>query len=330
MGVISMDKARRERRTRGDDAAIDVTAPAQGMFTTPDGAELYYEDTGAPDGDAAAPTMFYIYGLGCSIRHWKYPMAHFGPGGLAHHARRQIWMDFRGHGRSKAPLAGQRVTMARLCEDIRALCRFRGIQRATFLGQSLGGTIALQLAYESPELVAALVLLASPGRDVGAFLPAQPVSRMLWQGLIRVNRAAPLAVRLGYALSKPYRELPPVKLLLREVIRYNGFNPKLSRTDDIEEYIERIFQVSPTAFCDLAGDLARFDVARLEPPIECPALIVAGERDLVVPIAEAHRLAEHLPNSELFVMPHGSHCPHFDDPTTVNRRIEAFLSGHGL
>jgi pimeloyl-ACP methyl ester carboxylesterase len=294
-----------------------------GSFRASDGTEIYFEDTG---GDA--PAMFYIYGLACSIRHWKYPLAHFGPGGAAHRPHRQVWLDFRGHGKSKRQMGGGPLRVARIVQDVVELCRHREIAAATFLGQSMGGSIALELAHRHPQLVKGLVLLTAPGRDPGASLPFQPIARRAWRGLIELNRRAPLVIHLGYLAAQPYQRI--TKPIVREVVRNMGFNPKLSRTDDIDEYVGKVFEVNPNAFYDMAGELMGFDVAALDPPVRAPALVIAGEKDQVVPIAEARRLAEHLPGGELAVVPHGSHCPHFDDPGLVNRLIEDFLDRHRL
>lgn len=304
-------------------AASAVLPAESGMFTASDGAAIYFEDSGG-----AEPVMFYIYGLACSIRHWKYPLAHFASGGSAKTAHRQIWLDFRGHGRSEPLANGDRLTVTRIIKDIVELCAARGIRQATFLGQSMGGSIALELAHEHPELVKGLVLLTSPGRDPGRFLPGQPVAQHLWRAMIGLNRLSPMAIRLGYAAIEPYRAL--IHLSLREIVRNLGFNAKLTRTEDIDEYVAKVLDVNPNLFYDMAGELAAFDVAELSRPIECPALVIAGERDRIVPMREAKRLAKHLPRSELAVVPHGSHCPHFDDPALVNRMIEAFLTKHGL
>jgi len=318
MHVISLDEARQRR-------AEPSLSPATGLFTTADGASIYYEDSGGP-----GPALFYIYGLGCSIQHWKYPLAYFSGEGAAARPRRQVWLDFRGHGHSGAVPAGSRLLMDTIVEDIASLCAYRRIRQASFLGQSMGGVVALKLAHQHPELVRALVLLASPGRDPGRFLPLNPVSGALWKGLIGLNRRLPLAVKLGHLALTPALKLAPVKLTLRELVRQSGFNPELARTDDIDEYIAKVFEVKANLFFDMAGDLAGFDVAQLVPRIACPALIVAGVADKVIPLGEARRLARHLPESELVTLPHGSHCPHFDDPTSVNQMIEAFLEKHHL
>ena len=315
-------KPRLKSKARGSVAKSKI-GPECGIWRASDGTDIYFEDTGGE-----APTLFYIYGLACSIRHWKYPLAHFGAEGGAKARHRQVWLDFRGHGKSAPPSPGGPLKVARIIQDIVELCAFRGIESGTFLGQSMGGSIALELAFKHPDLVRGLVLLTTPGRDPGAFLPLQPLSRRLWRGMIEFNRSAPLAIRLGYRALEPYRTMTHV--MMREVVRNFGFNPHLSRTDDIDEYVGKVLDVNPNYFFDMAGELAEFDVATLDPPIGQPALVIGGERDRVVPPSEVRRLAQHLLKGELEIVPHGSHCPHFDDPGSVNRLIEAFLVRHNL
>jgi pimeloyl-ACP methyl ester carboxylesterase len=289
------------------------------FFRTSVASEVYYEDSGGP-----APVLFFIYGLGCCIRHWKYPMAHFR--GLPGRPFRLVWMDFRGHGKSPAIPLTMKLGIGTIVADIRALCAHLGIDGAVFLGQSMGGTIALQLAHDAPELTKALVLLASPGRDPGLTMEPQPLMRWLWNGLIRVTSVAP-PVQLNAA---PLATNPLIMGALTEIVRYGGFNPELTKTEDIDEYVRGVLEVDPRLFFDMARDLAGFDVAALEPSLTCPALIIAGALDKVVPLAETERLAAALPGARLTVVPHGSHCPHFDDPGLVNRTIAGFLLDLGL
>lgn len=321
-------------------APLTSASPAAeaGFFTAPDGVEIYFEDTGG-----AGPALFYVYGLGCSIKHWKYPMAHFAKerdeagrpksarlGKAATTRRRQIWLDFKGHGKSKAPHRGDALSIDGIIADIVALCEARGVEQATFLGQSMGGSIVIALAHAHPELVKAMVLLASPGRDPARDLPLQPISKHLWSLVCEVNARAPEVLRLAQRLGRPFAESLPVKTVVREVVRQCGFNPELASTADIEEYLDKVYSVHPNLFFDMANDLRRFDAAKLKPKVACPALIIAGEKDQIVPLSEARRLAKALPAGRLEVVPHGSHCPHFDDPGYVNRLIETFLVEQGV
>ena len=303
--------------------------PTTGRFRAPDGIDLYFEDSG---GDG--PVLFYIYGLACSIAHWKYPLAYFGEDGhlgrQARKRRRQVWMDFRGHGRSDPPATNHPLSLGQIVDDIRALCGHRGITSATFLGQSMGGTVALALAAKAPALVQALVLLTSPGRDPAKGFPLRPASELLWRGLTNLGQRAPQVVRLANRASRQLLRRPLAFAIFREIIRQGGFNPNLAQTADITEYVERALDLDLQYFLDLAADMSRFDVARLAQPIRSPTLLIAGALDQVVPLWEVRRTATQIPSAELVVIPHGSHCPHFDDPLLVCERLEGFLDRHQL
>ncbi len=295
--------------------ARKVPAAKSGLFPTDDGVDIYFEDSGGE-----GKTLFYLYGLGCSIKHWKYTLSHFNG------KYRQVWIDFRGHGASDPLPATRRLTYDHIVADILKLCEARGITEATFLGQSLGGTIALYLADRAPQgLVEKMVLLASPGRDPGANLPGQPFSYALWRSLIGMNQRYPELLRKAGRALPMLGRIKPIKVPFREFIRHQGFNPELSRTEDIEEYVNHLFTIDPNLFLDMARDLKDFDVANLKNSITCPVLMISGAHDQVVPVKEAQRTAKLLPNARLEVIPYGSHCPHFDDPPLVNRLIEGFL-----
>ena len=95
-------------------------------------------------------------------RPWKYPMMYFAGNGSTRAPRRQVWLDFRGHGQSGMPKAQGPLKVERIIRDIVELCAFRDIRTATFLGQSMGGSIALEVAHQYPKLASGLVLLTTP------------------------------------------------------------------------------------------------------------------------------------------------------------------------
>ncbi len=289
-----------------------------GLFPTGDGIDIYYEDSGG-----SGETLFYLYGLGCSIQHWKYSLSHFNG------KYRQVWMDFRGHGKSEPLPKTRRLTYDQIISDVLKLCAARGISNATFLGQSLGGTLALYLAHKAPPgLVNRLVLLASPGRDPGFDLPGQPFSWAIWRSLIGLNQKYPELLSATRRAMPIVKRIPSLRVPFREMIRHQGFNPNLSKTSDIDEYVDKLLEIDPNLFFDMAADLTKFDVADVAASITCPTLLISGANDQVVPLSEARRTATLLPRAHLEVVQHGSHCPHFDDPEYVNRVIDGFLAGN--
>jgi pimeloyl-ACP methyl ester carboxylesterase len=320
-----MSKSANQEKAVKETNSKRAPAPSSGYFEAPDGAPLWFEDTGGE-----GPVLFYIYGLACSIQHWKYPKEHFSTPSKGSLRRRNVYLDFRGHGRSPTPRKGGRVTINQLVSDIVALCDYRGIEGATFLGQSLGGTIALSLAGARPDLVQGLVLLASPGRNPGPFFALQPMSNLLWKSLISINRVSPTAVRLIHAATVEAVRSPVARIPFRELVRRAGFNPSLAKTQDIEEYIDSVFDTSPNVFFDLASDLASFDFSRMEADITCPTLLISGGKDLVIPMSEQRWLAENVPHAQVAELSYGSHCPHFDDPSQVINIIDQFFKDHGL
>ena len=259
--------------------------------------------------------LVFLYGLGCSINHWKYQLAHCQKAG-----RLTIHFDYRGHGQSSLGDPLRPLTIKTLSEDLREILDHLSIDRAVLMGQSMGGTVALQFAHDHASRCAGLVLQGSPGRDPYRHMKIGDTSRAALNLLIALNKLAPDWVRF---LNSAAGRAPSIA---REIVRLKGFNPKLARTDDIDEYLKNFFATDPNIFYELADDLKDFDVSALPRLIEIPSLIIAGAKDHIVPVEECVWLAKRLPMAELDIMPHGSHCPHLDDPAYVNNRIEQFLN----
>ncbi|MCX6118310.1 MAG: alpha/beta hydrolase [Proteobacteria bacterium] len=285
------------------------------QITLDDGAELQawvHSGTGAP--------LVFLYGLGCSKAHWKYQVRHFQDMG-----RLTIQIDYRGHGRSTLGSIKRPIKIAHLVDDIAFALQALKAEHSIVCGQSMGGSIAMKLAHDHPSLVSALILQGSPGRE--------PFSRMniaagyaekFMKFLTELNRKSPKTTRF---LNQSAGKIP---FIARELVRLQGFNGQLARTEDIDEYVHNFFANDPNLFYELAEDLHHFDISKLERIIETPALILAGAQDHVVPVHEMRWLAKRLPSSELEIYPHGSHCVHLEDPGQVNRRIAQYLKTYNL
>jgi pimeloyl-ACP methyl ester carboxylesterase len=267
----------------------------------------------------AGTPLVFLYGLGCSRFHWKYQVREAQMAG-----RLTVQIDYRGHGKSTIGSPLRPLSIRTLSHDVAEASKQLGISESVILGQSMGGNVALQLASDYPNLVKALVLQASPGREPFARMRLGRVALHAIKFMTTLNRRAPnLTRRINSSASK-------AKAIVREIVRRQGFNAELAKSEDIDEYIAHFFANDPNIFYELIEDLADFNISHFKRPIECPTLIISGARDNVVPVEECQWLARRLPGAELEVIAHGSHCPHLEDPKLVNKRIWAFLKTYDL
>jgi pimeloyl-ACP methyl ester carboxylesterase len=113
-----------------------------------DGVPLAFYDNGT-----SKRAFVLIHGWGCDHTTLLRQQAFFAD------THRVVNVDLRGHGESGSP--EQIYSVARFADDIAWLCRELNVQRATVVGHSMGGAVALETAYRYPELVRAVGLIDS-------------------------------------------------------------------------------------------------------------------------------------------------------------------------
>jgi pimeloyl-ACP methyl ester carboxylesterase len=211
--------------------------------------------------------------------------------------------DLLGHGDSAA-VRGDYSLGAHAC-SIRDLLTTIGIDRATIVGHSLGGGIAMQFFYQFPQRVERLALVSSgglghqvspllrgaalPGAALGIWLVA---NRRVREAIDRAGeRMRARGVRKGVYLQAVARAMRPVQ----------------------EAAARRAFLQTLRAVIDVRGQRVSA-VDRLYLLGELPTLIVWGERDNTIPIS--HGLAAHaqIPNSRFVTLPKAAHFPNLEDP----------------
>jgi pimeloyl-[acyl-carrier protein] methyl ester esterase len=179
---------------------------------------------------------------------------------------------------------------------------------AAWLGWSLGGLVATRAAVMAPDKVTALVTIASTPCFVrkpdwqSAMLPVllDTFAAELAQDYVRtLNRFLALQVR-G---SDSYGE---VLKTLRALLQAHG--------EPAAAGLRAGLQVLQTA--DLRGSLG---------DIDCPALLIMGERDMLVPVNAGHAASELLPNAQLSVIAGAGHAPFMAAPEVVAGRVKSFL-----
>lgn len=241
---------------------------------------------------AGAPTVL-IHGASGNLRDWA-----VGPMAAVAARREAIAFDRPGHGLSGWP----GPVGVRLCEQAR-LMRLAlaavGVRRATLVGHSFGGSIALAWALDAPESVDGLVLLCPPSQPWRGGLPA--LTELL---------AAPV---VGPVLSRALPALLPRSVA--EAAAAKAFAPQTPPPGYIEtlryELVARPSTLRRNALqLDALKDQLRVMAPRY-PCIAAPVEILHGEADGTVPLAvHSEPLARQIPGARLTRLPGVGHMPH--------------------
>jgi pimeloyl-ACP methyl ester carboxylesterase len=222
--------------------------------------------------------------------------------------------DLLGHGHSAKPRGD--YSLGAYAVSMRDLLIALGHRRATVVGHSLGGGIAMQFSYEYPVFCERLVLVSSGGlgREVHPLLRAASLpGAELVLPLLAHRRVLGLGDAVGQILARVgLRAGPDIAEMAR------GY---ASLADDDAR---RAFLHSVRAVIDLNGQ--RVSAAdRLYLASMVPSLIVWGRRDPLIPAAHGEFAHGEMPGSRLDIFEDGGHFPHLDDPIRFAAALRDFL-----
>ena len=255
------------------------------------------------------PTLFLIHGITNSGLSWEPAMR------LLARDFDVIAPDLPGHGESDRQ-RGDHSLGGHACV-MRDLLHVLEIERATVVGHSLGGGVAMQFSYQFPDMVERLALVGSGGlgREVSplirsAALPlAEHVLPLLTaRPLIEAGSlVAGLAGRLGF---KPGADLAEVS---RGVASLGDTERRAAFVRTVRSVISPLGQrVTATDRLYLAADL--------------PTLIVWGDRDPIIPVEHGRAAHALLPNSRLEIFEGAGHFPQLDDPLRFAELVTEFVA----
>jgi pimeloyl-ACP methyl ester carboxylesterase len=255
------------------------------------------------------PAVVLIHGITSSSRTWRSVMH-----GLAER-HRVVAPDLLGHGRSGKPRGD--YSLGAYASGLRDLLTVLGVSKATVVGHSLGGGIAMQFAYQFPDRLERLVLVDSGGlgEEVSlalraATLPgAEFVLPLLFGPVTRaVGRAVGRVLgRLGVKVSADVR----------------GLAEGLESLGDSDA--RRAFVHTARSVIDPRGQ--RVDARdRLYLSEDVPTMLIWGAKDPIIPLDHGRRAHELMPHSRLEVFPGAGHFPFNDDPELFVEVLSGFIA----
>ena len=249
----------------------------------PTAAGLYY--TNHNEGRKDDSPVILIHGAGSSHLSWPAEIRRMN-------GQRVLAVDLPGHGKSNG-VAQQsiRAYTEQMMEFLTAL----GLYQAVFVGHSMGGTIALDLAIQHPEHVAGLGLIST-----GAYLG---IDANFLEDLTN-----PLTVPA--ALQK---------------FGTRAFGP--SANPALIDKCMGVMQETRTSV--LQGDFwacANIDLRESVGQIEAPTWVIVGSEDKITPVAYAHFLVDRIAAARLQMIPDAGHMAFLEQPARVAQGLQQFLT----
>ncbi len=281
----------------------DVAAPSL-QFRTIHGYRRAFRIAGS------GPALLLIHGVGANSASWEPVHAKLAQRFTV------IAPDLLGHGDSDKPRAD--YSLAAFANGMRDLLAALGVDRVTVVGHSYGGGVAMQFAYQYPELVERIVLVSTGGvaKDVsiGLRLAALPMAREAL-AMLRVPGAVPAMRLLGRAAgsvlggTKFGRDAADAVDLLQN---FNEPGALSAFTRTLRSVVDRRGQF-----------VTMLDRSYLMQSV--PVQVIWGDDDPVIPVQHARIAHAAIADSRLEIFEKSGHLPFKDDPNRFVEVVERFI-----
>jgi len=267
-------------------------------FAVVDGVQVHYQEAG----ELSAPPLLLIHGFASSNLVWSKVLLPLGAAGF-----RVIAPDLLGYGYSGKPRE-QDYTIASQARMVMGLLRQLNIARVCLVGSSYGGAVAATIALDRPELVEKLVLVGAvtnnkPTRYLLMRLFGSPIIGDILSPLVVGSRRL-LRLRMKRVYDRHAWPLDERRVQARHLpLATRGTHRAIIRT------------------------VRSWDAERISRDAHLlrePTLILWGDRDREVPLADGQHLQQEIPHSRLFVFRECGHLPHEEYPAKFTELVSEF------
>ena len=260
------------------------------------GTQIHYLDEGPRD----APAIVFSNSMFFDVTMFEKQAAAFADN------YRVVRYDHRGQGGSaKAPR--DKLDMDTLADDTAALIEALGLQKCCFVGNSMGGFIALRLAARRPDLIASAVIM---GSSADAEVSVEAMDAVV--EVIEQNGVSPVVEDVLYfmlgdtTLNEPDRAA--TKQRVTKMLE--------SRTPDYAHSVWNIAHRRP-----VMDELANIGV---------PVLVVAGDEDHTYPPDHSQRIVDGIAGAKYELMTQTGHVHAVERPDAVNALLKTHLADTGF
>jgi pimeloyl-ACP methyl ester carboxylesterase len=253
-------------------------------------------------GSAAGAAILLIHGLGGRWQNWLENIPRLAED------RRVVAVDLPGFGRSQAPT--QPISIAGYARTLDRVCDLLELETPIVVGNSLGGLVAAEFALRFPARVGSLALVAA-----ACLAPADLQPRAAQLAMLAGGRVASSLLRgPGAAMARPRAR----HILFATVLRH----PTRIATDTLHELAG---DARPPGTVAALAALGAHDISHELGTIRAPVLVIHGRNDMLIPCADAERLAAIIPDASLVIFEDTGHMPMVERPVPFNDALLRFV-----
>lgn len=264
------------------------------------GLRIHYLDEGLRSG----PTLVLVHGFAASVHAWR-PWVE-----RLKNRYHLISLDLPGHGLTEAP-KGYRASLDGDGDLVADLATLLGADRFVLIGNSMGGAVAWDYALRHPERLDGLVLVDSAG----------------WPGKSGASGPPPIVFALiSNPLGRAIAKLLNPRDLAKGGLQSAYLDPALVTDELIGRYAD--LALAPghrDILLTMKSQPGQRVTAQSFSAIATPTLVMAGEQDKIIPVAQSRAIAAAIPGARLVIYAAGGHVPMEQLPDASAADLVAFL-----
>jgi 3-oxoadipate enol-lactonase len=250
----------------------------------------------AVSGPTTAPAVVLHHPLATNMSFWDEATA------ALKGTYRVVRFDARGHGATEATTG--RYGFATLSKDVVALMDHVGVQKAQFVGLSMGGMVAQALGLHHAARFSSLTIVSSSSKTAETM-------RHLWSDRVVVAREKGMASQVEPAMA-----------------RWLAASTKTHHPEIVARCSNMITSTPLEGYAGWCGCLEHLDFTEQLAGIKVPTQVIVGAEDPATPVAASETIQRHIAGAELAILPGVSHMLAIENPQLFHDALLPFLAKH--